>query len=84
MRMFLLISIAVMVLLVALFLAFGSSLRLAGPGASGREVRVEPVDRRELIERVSAPGEIEPNVKVDVSAEVSARILELRFEKATS
>ena len=77
MRMFLLISIAVMVLLVALFLAFGSSLRLAGPGASGREVRVEPVDRRELIERVSAPGEIEPNVKVDVSAEVSARILEL-------
>ena len=40
--MFLLISIAVLLLLVALFLAFGSNLRIGGPGASGREVTRGP------------------------------------------
>ena len=50
-------------------------------GGSGLEVRVQQVGRDELIEVVSAPGEIEPNVKVDVSAEISARIIELPFRE---
>ena len=50
-------------------------------GGSGELVRFESVTRRTLVERVAAPGEIEPNVKVDVSAEVSARILELPFRE---
>ena len=47
----------------------------------GKEVRVESASRRALVERVSAPGEVEPNVKVDVSAEISARIVELPFRE---
>jgi len=44
-------------------------------------VRIEKAQRGELIEFVSAPGEIEPLVKVEISAKVSARITELPYEE---
>jgi len=44
-------------------------------------VRIEKAQRGELIEFVSAPGEIEPRVKVEMSAKVSARITELPYEE---
>jgi len=44
-------------------------------------VRIESPQRGELIEFVSAPGEIEPKTKVDISAKVSARIIELPYEE---
>ena len=44
-------------------------------------VRIEQAERGELIEFVSAPGEIEPKTKVDISAKVAARIIELPFEE---
>ncbi len=40
-------------------------------------VRLAKVEQRAVVETVSAPGELEPLVKVEVSAEVSARVLEL-------
>jgi len=40
-------------------------------------VRIRKAERGDLIELVSAPGEIEPKKKVDISAKVSARIVEL-------
>jgi len=47
----------------------------------GTEVRTETLGIGQLIETVSAPGEIVPNVKVEISAEVSARIMELPFRE---
>ncbi len=44
-------------------------------------VRIEKAQRGELIEFVSAPGEIEPRTKVEISAKVSARIIELPYEE---
>ena len=44
-------------------------------------VRIEKAQRGELTEFVSAPGEIEPKTKVELSAKVSARILELPYEE---
>jgi len=44
-------------------------------------VRVEQAQRGELIEFVSAPGEIEPKKKVEISAKVMARIVELPCEE---
>ncbi len=44
-------------------------------------VRVERPERGELIEFVSAPGEIEPKTKVEISAKVSARIVALPFDE---
>jgi len=44
-------------------------------------VRIEPVQRAELIEFVSAPGEIEPKRNVEISAKVSARVVALPYEE---
>lgn len=44
-------------------------------------VRIEQVKKGQLSEFVSAPGEIEPKSKVDISAKVSARIVELPFDE---
>lgn len=43
------------------------------------KVRIQRAEPSTLIETVSAPGEIEPFTKVDISAEISARITELPF-----
>jgi HlyD family secretion protein len=48
---------------------------------TGTEVRSEPAAIGTLVETVSAPGEIVPNLKVEISAEVSARIMELPFRE---
>jgi len=52
-------------------------------GASNKStvVRIEKAQRGELIEFVSAPGEIEPKTHVEISAKVSARITELPYEE---
>jgi HlyD family secretion protein len=44
-------------------------------------VQVEVVKYGELIELVSAPGEIEPKTKVEISAKVSARITKLPYDE---
>ena len=44
-------------------------------------VRIEQVQKGQLIEFVSAPGEIEPKRKVEISAKVSARVVELPHEE---
>ena len=48
-----------------------------GTGDGGTVVRVDPVVRGELVEFVSASGEVEPRTKVSISARVVARINEL-------
>ncbi len=52
-------------------------------GASSKPtiVRIDKAQRGELIEFVSAPGEIEPRIDVAISAKVSARITELPYEE---
>ncbi|MBI9017121.1 MAG: efflux RND transporter periplasmic adaptor subunit [Phycisphaerae bacterium] len=44
-------------------------------------VRLETVRFGDLVEIVTAPGQIEPRSKVDISAKVAARIVELPFEE---
>ena len=89
MRIFLILSIVLVLGIVGGLVAFGPDFSAgfsfgSDSGGRGESVRVESVVRRTLVERVAAPGEIEPNVKVDVSAEVSARILELPFREGES
>jgi len=47
----------------------------------GTIVRIEKPTRGQLIEFVSAPGEIEPRTKVEISAKISARIVELPYDE---
>jgi HlyD family secretion protein len=50
-------------------------------GPQIQTVRVEPVMRGNLIETISAPGEVEPKTKVAISARVAARIKELPYKE---
>jgi HlyD family secretion protein len=43
-------------------------------------VRIEQPTRGELIETVSAPGQVDPKTNVQISAKVSARITEMPFK----
>ncbi len=47
----------------------------------GQTVRIELVKRGDLTEIISAPGEIEPKRKVEISAKVSARIVALPYDE---
>jgi len=68
--------VAVLVLLVIGWLAYKSQ-----KGKTKEEVvRIEEVGRSDLTELVSAPGEIEPKVVVQISARVSARIIDMPDE----
>jgi len=75
------IIITIIVILVFVSWA-GMAMRakLKGPGKP-TVVRIESPRRGELIEFVSAPGEIEPKKKVEISAKISARIVELPYEE---
>jgi HlyD family secretion protein len=44
-------------------------------------VRVETAGRGDLVRSISAPGSIEPRTKVEISAQVSARIVALPFRE---
>src|SRR5918997_3893979 len=60
---------------VALALILG--LTAAKRSNKGVEVRIEPVQRRDLVASVTASGQIRPQTKVDLSADVSGRIVRL-------
>jgi HlyD family secretion protein len=51
------------------------------PDSQGQKVRVEPAGKGTLVRTVSAPGIIEPRTKVDISAQVAARIVALPFRE---
>lgn len=50
-------------------------------GETGEKVYVEPVARRDIQSVVSAPGQIDPKVKVNISAHVVGKIEKLYFEE---
>ncbi|MFQ5890762.1 MAG: efflux RND transporter periplasmic adaptor subunit [Gemmatimonadota bacterium] len=58
-----------------------AAFALRGSGGDAVRVRVEDVKRRDLVARVTATGHIEPKTSVDISADVSGRIVELPVEE---
>jgi HlyD family secretion protein len=71
MRKYLIIGIVLCVVVAS------AAFMMRSGGDAVTEVRMAEVKQGVLVENVSAPGVVEPKRKVDVSAEVSARILEL-------
>jgi HlyD family secretion protein len=45
------------------------------------EVRVEKVQRRDLVASVTASGQVQPHTKVDISADISGRIVRLAVKE---
>jgi HlyD family secretion protein len=59
-----------------LVLAIGGIAAAKG-GDKATEVRIEPVERRDLVASVTASGQVQPRKKVDVSADITGRIVRL-------
>ena len=57
------------------------AVSLSGRDGDEVEVRVEEVARRDLIARVTATGHVEPKTSIDISADVSGRIVQLTVEE---
>ena len=53
-------------------------------GEDAVTVRVEDVERRDLVAKVRASGHIEPKRSVDISADISGRIVQLPVEEGQS
>ena len=76
--------VIIITVVITLLVVFGISLAFkAGSGKKDNAtvVQIEEAKYGELVEIVSAPGEIEPKTKVELSAKVSARIKELPYEE---
>jgi HlyD family secretion protein len=50
-------------------------------GPKSVAVRIEPVGRRDLVASVTASGQVEPHTKVDMSADISGRIIDLAVKE---
>src|SRR5215216_4381001 len=50
-------------------------------GNKATEVRIESVHRRDLVASVTASGQVRPHTKVDVSADISGRIVRLAVKE---
>ena len=74
------VIVVVVILVAASGVGVWVRMKLKGAGKP-TVVRIESPQRSELIEFVSAPGEIEPKTKVEISAKVSARIVALPYEE---
>jgi HlyD family secretion protein len=58
-----------------------AGVAVAKRGPNGAVVRTETVSRRDLVAVVTASGKIEPKRKVDISADISGRVIQLAVEE---
>jgi len=75
------VIITVIVTLVVVGMVGTCISKKSGGSRNRTTVRIEKPKRGELVEFVSAPGEIEPKKNVEISAKVSARIIELPYDE---
>jgi HlyD family secretion protein len=68
-------------ILVVIVLAVAATLSVKGSRDRGIEVRIEEVTSRDLVETVTASGNIRAGRVVDISSDVSARVAELLIDE---
>src|SRR5437016_4987512 len=66
---------------VALVVVLIGGLGAAKRGNKSVEVRIEPVQKRDLVASVTASGQVQPQTKVDISSDVSGRIIRLAVKE---
>jgi HlyD family secretion protein len=62
-------------------LAAFMAVTAAKRGNKGTEVRMEAVQKRDLVASVTASGQVQPQTKVDVAADISGRIVRLAVKE---
>ncbi|MCY3676969.1 MAG: efflux RND transporter periplasmic adaptor subunit [Gemmatimonadetes bacterium] len=66
---------------IAVLLVLAAGLSMNGWRQQGIEVRIETVDRRDLVATVTASGNVRARRKVDISSDISARVAELLVDE---
>ena len=66
---------------VGLVVVLVGALGAAKRGNKAVEVRIEPVEKRDLVASVTASGQVRPQTKVDVSSDVSGKITRLSVKE---
>jgi HlyD family secretion protein len=56
----------------------------ASAARKGVAVRIEPVARRDLVASVTASGQVEPHTRVQLSADISGRIIQLAVKEGAA
>src|SRR5688500_944280 len=64
-----------------LVIALVGSLAAAKSGTKAVEVRVEPVEKRDLVASVTASGQVQPQTKVDIASDVAGKITMLSVKE---
>ena len=77
-KVIILCSVGLVIILIVAAAIKGKSKKKAHQAT---KVRIETVQTGEFVEIINAPGEIRPETEVDISAKVSARIVELPFDE---
>lgn len=73
-------NIIIVVIIVVLVLA-GVGLKMMRSGIEPMEVQTEFVGRQKIVHKVTASGTIQPERQVDISANLSALIMEIAVEE---
>ncbi len=73
----LLIGLPIIVVLVAA----GLTMATRNGGIEGVEVEIEAVGLRQVVQTVTATGKVQPMIQVNISADVSAKIIRLEVEE---
>src|SRR5688572_1393508 len=66
------------IVLVVLILGVTSAMKSRNKAT---EVRIEKVQRRDLVASVTASGQVQPHTKVDVSADITGRVVRLAVQE---
>ena len=76
------VKIIIGIVIIALFvLVAGSKMGWFGEKSDFKEVVLQDVTLKDIVQTVSATGKIQPEVEVKISSEVSGEILELPFKE---
>src|SRR6476659_5580774 len=70
-------KLGLVVVLVVLAIGGLVAFRIHKKKTAGTEVRMEKVERRDLVSAVTASGKIEAKTSVDISADITGRIIRL-------
>ena len=62
-------------------IALFAGITAARKGQKPVEVRIEPVERRDLVASVTASGQVQPRTKVDVSSDITGKIVRLAVKE---
>jgi HlyD family secretion protein len=66
---------------VGLVIVLVGGLGAAKRGNKSVEVRIEPVEKRDLVSSVTASGQVRPQTKVDIASDVSGKIMRLAVKE---